>query len=257
MKDEYSILKLKEEISKRTKLANDALLNNDIATAKENMAWVKTADNVISKTRNTSKVKWASITGLVSILLIGLGFIIHIPLINITADIETKTVHFRLKNEWALQNRFSIPELNITNLNVVNAAGANIKVTKDQPFNLHIIGNGIVLDKLMFSAGADITIQLEDSTQDLIIKNDTLITSIQIGKAQINIGDGLLDTMVSFEIPETFNVQCFPAMATPTDITLADTANWNFRDMEISIIDFLEESVPAAGNLFPLSHQEI
>jgi hypothetical protein len=45
MKDDFSILKLKEEIIKRTKIANDSLLNNDIATAKENIAWVETANN--------------------------------------------------------------------------------------------------------------------------------------------------------------------------------------------------------------------
>jgi hypothetical protein len=248
MKDDFSILKLKEEIIKRTKIVSDALLNNDISTAKKNIAWVETASSIISKTRKTpNKIKWAVITGLISILLIGLGFIIHIPSINIAADIETKTVHFKLKKEWVLQNRFSVPELNITNLKEVYAAGTNIKIAKDEPFNLHVKGNGIVLDKLMFSAGADITIQLQDSTQNLIIKNDTLITSIQIGKAQINIDDGLLDTTVSFEIPEAFNIQCFPAIAVPADITLADTGNWNFRDMVISNIDFLEESTPGSG----------
>jgi hypothetical protein len=248
MKDDFSILKLKEEIIKRTKIANDALLNNDIATAQANMIWVKTANSVISQTRKTpGKVKWAIITGLISIILIGLGFIIHLPSINIAADIETKTVHFKLRNEWVLQNRFSIREVNITNLKEVYAAGANIKITKDQAFNLHVTGNGIVLDKLMFSSGADITIQLQDNTQDLIIKNDTLVTRMQVGKAQINIDDGVLDTAVNFEVPETFNIRSFPAAAIPTDITLADTTDWSFRDMVISNIDFLEESVPGSG----------
>jgi len=248
MKDDFHILKLKEQINKKIKTAYDALANDDIATARKNLAWAELAARIISKNKKPpGTVKWAVITGLVSVMVVSLGFIIRLPAINIAADIETKTVAFKLKDEWIVQNRFSLSELNITNIEEVYAAGANIKVVKEQPYNLHFKGNNIVMDKLMFSPGTDITIQLQDSTQDLIIKNDTLVTAIQIGRADLNLNDGELDTAVDFEIPETFNIRSFPAVAIPTDITLIDTATWNFRDMVVSRIDFLEERTPGSG----------
>lgn len=248
MKRDFSILKLQEEINKRIKITSDALLKNDKAKARENIEWIEIATNLSAKIKKRpNKVKWAIIVGLVSVFLMGLGLTLRIPKTNISADIETKSVSLKLKKEWILDNRFSVSELNITNLKEVYAAGANIKITKEQPFNMNLKGNNILIDKIVFSPNADITIQLQNNLSNFIIKNDTLITGVQVTEAHLNIDGGQVDTILNFEIPEIFNIKSFPSVAVPIDIMFVDTANWSFRDVSISEINFLEESVPGSG----------
>lgn len=248
MKTNLSIVKLQEEINERIHTALEALLKNDITKAKENIEWASTATDIIAKTKKKpNKIKWAIMVGLISLFIIGLGLVIKIPSANISVDIVTNSVHFKLQNEWVLNNRFSFSGLNITNLKLVRSAGANIDISAEQPFSINFKGDHLVADKLTFSPGADITIQLHDSSQHFIVKNDTLVTGIQVQRAHISTGNGLLDTSVNFEVPEIFNIESFPSAAVPIDIMITDTSAWSFKDMRISEISFLEESSPGTG----------
>lgn len=248
MKIDSFILKLQNEIDKRIKIASDSLLVNDTTTAKEHMDWVITATDIINKSKKKpNKLKWAIAVGLATVFLIGLGLAIRIPETNISVDVIAKSVSFHINKAWVLNNRFYPSELNVTNLEEVNAAGINIKITKKQPFDFNLKGPGIVADKLEFSTNAEITIRLQDTSQNFIIKNDTFVTDIQVKKARLNIDNGLLDTAVDFEIPEIFKIRSSPSVAIPIDIMLADTAGWSFKDIRIADINFLEESNPGSG----------
>src|SRR5438128_2537847 len=88
MKRNFSILKLQEEIDKRIEIAVDSLMKNDTNTARENIEWIKTAEEVVDKNKKKpNKTKWAIAIGLASVFLIGLGLTLRIPKINISADI--------------------------------------------------------------------------------------------------------------------------------------------------------------------------
>jgi hypothetical protein len=248
MKDEFSISKLEQEIKKRIKNAANALLNDDKKTALENLEWVDTSNKVIDQyKKKPNKIKLSIIIGLASVILIGLGLTIKLPRTNFSLDVMTKSVTLKLNKEWTINNRFSVSELNINNLKEVNAAGANIKITNEQPFNIDIQGSKIAMDNITLSANSEVTIQVKNNDQDFVIKHDSLDMDLQISKARLNINDGQLDTMVNYEIPEIFNIKSFPSVAMPINIAFADTASWLFRDMPISEINFLEESSPGSG----------
>lgn len=248
MKIHFSIGELHKEIQRRIKIASDSLLENDIPTAKENIEWVQIAKDIIEQSKKKpTKVKWAIIVGIVSVLLIGLGFSIRIPTTNLSVDIVTRSVSFKLEKEWVLNNRFSLSELTITNLREVSVRGPNIHLIQEQPFTINLKGENIIIDKFVFSSNAEITIRFLNNTYAFIVKNDTLVTDVQVGKAQVTIDNSLLDTAVNFEIPELFHIKSFPSVTIPIDILLIDTATWRFRDMWISDINFLEETTPGSG----------
>ena len=116
MKDEFSISELQQGIKKRIKDSTDALLNNDKKTAQENLEWVDLSNKLIDKyKRKPNKIKLSIIIGLASVLFISLGLIIRLPRINVSLDIETRSVTFTLKDKWTINNRFSVSELNINN----------------------------------------------------------------------------------------------------------------------------------------------
>lgn len=248
MKSDVSILKLQEEIDKRIEVAANSLLNRDQTSAKENIEWIETASILLGKIKQKSnKPKWAIFIGLASVFIIGLGITLRIPKTNISIDIESRSVSFKLRTEWIMNYRFSPSELYITNLKEIYAPGANIKVSEEQPFNMNLKGSSIVIDKFVFSPNAEITIQSENSTQIFSIKNDTLVSNIEVGAAHLDIDNGRIDTLLNFEIPETFAIKSYPSVAIPIDILVVDTANWRFRDMLISSINFLEENTSGNG----------
>lgn len=250
MKSLFSIADLQKEINRRVKIASESLLQNDVPGAKENIEWIDTATDLIAKSKKKSNtIIWAASVGLISIFFIGIGFSLRIPTTNLSIDIITRGIRFKLTEDWVLNNRFLVSELAITNLREVSARGANINVVKNQSFDLNVKGENIIVDKLMFSSNATIRIQSEDKGYAFIVNNDTLVTDIQVGKAHVNIDNGLLlDTALNFEIPELFHITSFASKAIPIEIKLVDTTGWIFRDMLISDIEFMEESTPGSGN---------
>jgi hypothetical protein len=249
MKQTSSSGKLREEVARRTQLAADALLQNDVKAAKENIEWIQTAAALVDKNPGkSSQIKWAIGIGLVSVLLIGLSFSIRTLHTNIAVDLVASSVHFKINQEWVLRNRFSPAKLTITNLREVSARGANMHVAAEQPFALTLQGSQVHINQLVFSPRADITIQLRDSSQHFLVKKDSLVTDVQVSRAHITTdGDPLLDTLVRFDIPELFTIRSFLSVAIPIEIQLKDTTDWVFRDIGISEIDFLEEITPGSG----------
>lgn len=248
MKKDTSLLKLRQEINKRLKTATDSLLHDDKTRAKENIEWIELATTLAGKAESKSdKRRMPVIIGLISIFLIGLGLILKIPKTNIAIDVVAKNVVLKLKKEWLINNRFSSPEITIDNLKEVYSPGAGIKVVRNQPFSIDLKGEDIAMNGFRLSPDAEFAIQLQDSIQYFKIKNDSLVTDIQVSKAHININDGQVDTDLNFEIPQLFNIRSFKSVAVPVSIMLSDTSGWSFRDISISGIDFLEESSQGSG----------
>lgn len=248
MRNDDSLRKLERQINERIKIAYDALLKNDKTTALENIEWVKTASIVIGKLKKKpNNIRAGIIVGLISVFLIGLGLTLKMPAMNVSIDIITKSVTLKLKKDWITSTRFSVSQLSISNLKEVSAPGANIKVTNSQPFDMELKGDNIVLDKFGLSSNSEITIQTENNNQAFLIKNDRLSTDVQVGKANLHINNAQVDTALNFEVPETFKIKSFPSVAIPISIMFTDTTDWRFRDMLISNITFLEESLPGSG----------
>lgn len=248
MNKDDSFQKLQYEINNRIKVAADSLLRNDKNSAKENIEWIELATNLVDKTRKRpNKVKLPLIIGLFSILLIGLGLIIRVPKTKISVDVITDNVSFIVKKQSTINNRFSSSALSISNLKEVSWPGANIHITNEQPFALELKGQDITIDKFDLDSNAELTIRLENNLQNFIIKNSSLVIDIQAGKAHLNINDGQLDTMLNSEIPQLFKVGSFKSRTMPVKLVLSDTGRWRIRDILISDIHFLEESLPGSG----------
>jgi hypothetical protein len=248
MKKDNSLLQLQLEKKKRIKIAADSLLKNDKATAKDNIEWVELATDLTDKLRKEpDKIKLSVIIGLVSVLLIGLGLTLRMPNTKISVDVFTKSVSLNLKEDWTFSNRFSASEMLITNLKEVKSAGANVNIANQQPFTFNLKGKDIVIDKLVLHSNAELTIQLKDNLQHFIIKKDSLVTDIQVGKAEVNTDNGQLDMVLNDEIPQIFTIRTFESKAIPVSIILSDTAQWSIRDIVVSHIYFLEESAPGSG----------
>lgn len=245
MKDEFSINKLQKEIKRRIKQASDALLNDDKKTAQENLDWVNISDKLIDEyKKKPNKVKLSIIIGLATVLLIGLGLAIKIPKTNISLDAAITSVTLTLNSAWTIENRFSFSELNIDNLKEVDATFK--KIEHSAPFDMDLKGNRITMDNIALSPKSIITIQIEDSNQNFILKQDSLDAQIQISKAHVSINDEF-DTDVNYEIPEILNIKSFPSIATPITISFSDTNNWSFMNIPVSEINFQEETPPGSG----------
>lgn len=248
MKSDDSLNQLQHEINRRVKIAAHSLLNNDTVAASENIEWLKLATPLIDKyEKKPGNIQLSLIIVLISVLLIGLGLTIRVPKAKISVNVMTQNAGFTLKKRWVLNNRFSSSELNISNLKEVSWAGANMNVKSEQPFTFELKGRDIVLDQFALDSNSELTIQLQDGMQHFSIKNDSIVTDIQVGKASININDGQLDTTLDSEIPQIFKVKSFKSRGMPVDIMLSDTGRWSIRDILISDINFLQESFPGSG----------
>jgi len=248
MKEDPSLYKLQQEVNNRIKIATDALLHDDQETARKNLQWVDLSNSILDKyKKRPDNRKLSIIIALASIFLIGIGLTVRLPKTNVSVDLISKSVTLKLKNDWTIDNRFSTSQLNINNVKEIHGAGSNINIINEEPFNIDVKGSNIIIDKFPLSANSEITIGLQNDVQSLTIKNDSLLTDIQIGKAAININDGQLDTIVNYEVPEIFNLQSFPSPAIPVTLTFTDTSSWSFNGMSLSEINFLEESPAGSG----------
>lgn len=245
-----------ERTHRLNQAAQKLLEGDDLEGAAKQLAWVDTAGKVIGATAPKKggvqgPVIWAAI---ISLILLGLAWTLHVPLVHVTADVSAETVGLKLDSTWRPHQRMNMKELFINQIASLDAPGLPqlAVASPENPASLEISGQ-IVVTALEIPANAVLEFSRSGDTGDtlhIFIKQTQLHLTAQAGKADVTMrlayGDPV-QRRISSEIPETINIITMPTGAAAVELRLAGLQDWRLRGMDIKALKFQEEYPPDSG----------
>jgi len=242
-----------ERTHRLNQAAQTLLEGNDLEGAAKQLAWVDTAGKVIGaaapkKGGVQGPVIWAA---MISLILLGLAWTLHVPLVHVTADVSAETVGIKLDSTWRPHQRMNMTQLFINQIASLDAPGLPqlMVASPENPASLELSGQ-IVVTALEIPANAVLEFSRSGDMLQIFIKQTQLHLTVQAGRADVMMrlayGDPV-QRRISSEIPETINITTMPTGAAAVELRLSGLENWRLRGMDIKALKFIEEYPPDSG----------
>ncbi len=242
-----------ERTQRLNQAAKNLLETNDVESAAKQLAWVDTAGKVMSATATkTHGVRgpmiWAA---LISLVLLGLAWTLHIPTTHVTTDVNAEMVNLKLDSPWRPHQTLYAARLFVNQIAELDAPGLPdiSMISPENPASLDLSGQ-IAVTAIEIPADATLEFARDGDTLQIFIKQAQLRLTVQAGKADVIAQPAHGDPVqrrISSEIPESINITTMPTGAAAVQLRISGLKNWRLRGMDIKALRFLEEYPPASG----------
>jgi len=170
------------------------LHDGNLADAKKHKDWLEISDPIIENYNKTKNfIFWYITIAFICLLIIGLGWAVHIKQVQLSFEVISPNVNFKLSENWKLTKSLKLTNLFINNLNTVHAPDIDINFSRyidgKVDFNqdsatLEMNGKSIWLKELKIPKGALIDLELENNRLLLYSKGKPLAGKIVAENAE-------------------------------------------------------------------------
>ena len=246
--------RLNAERTHRLDQAAQKLLDgDDLNEASKQLAWVDTAGKVIGAAAQKKGGVQGPVIGaiIISLILLGLAWTLHVPSVHVTADVNAETVGIKLDSTWRPHQRMNMTQLFINQIASLDAPGLPqlAVASPENPASLELAGQ-IVVTALEIPANAVLEFSRSGDALHVFVKQTQLHLTVQAGKADVTMRPAYGDPAqrrISSEIPETIMITTMPTGAAAVELRLSGLENWRLRGMDIKALKFVEEYPPDSG----------
>ncbi|MBD3287525.1 hypothetical protein GF337_01865 [candidate division KSB1 bacterium] len=251
------INRLKSERRKRFKNSVKSLLDGKTDFAKENIEWINLSTELISKSTERRYFQWALIIGVVCLIIISLGFTMHVRTSQVSIEIIASGVSFSFSEDWRSEQPLIGDTFYINKVKTVHSSLIPQIYHSSQPGTLELSGNNIELKNLSFSKLGYIEIQKQRDNLILDVKNSHVSGRFSLRTGIITINDDL-DTL---HIPErrpklvyTFQTDSVTGIADNVHLDIGNLEKLDMNNLNISEVMFQMENPPGSGRFESTIH---
>jgi len=241
----------------RIKQSVHFLYKGDLEGTKEHIEWINTSSQILDLQKDKQKYYWATIIAVISILVVGLSFTLRISNTTSSLELYVDGVVLSLQDEWRTNSEFISDSFYMNNLYKVYTEQHPIELAEQtsepenfEAFDMRLDGHGIKLKELRINNDAEIELEIDKDQLKIYAKNAQLSGrfSIKQGKVVINYDERIIEN-INDRPPSTIS---FKTIATsydsdPIRIDLSNNIFWEFLNLKINSINFIQEYPPNSG----------
>ena len=248
--------RLKAERARRMSEAARALLDTDnLGAAKENLAWIDASSQLMRSARQATQPKWTIVIGFCCVLVVALAGTLRFPYAHVSLEIESESVGLVLGEDWTFRRSLALDRVVLDGISAISAPGVNLEERIDSTEEVAVAvlqGGGVTLEELALQTGADVELGAKDNELQMFVKNSPVsgLLFVENAEIMIEIGDQRRTVRIATQPedpPENVSFTCKRAGAAPAMIKLNTQERWQFSDMRVKAISFLEEYPPGSG----------
>ena len=243
-------------------LVKELLKGENISEARKHRNWLEISDALLEDCYETkNSVFWHLIIAFICLLSIGFIWACHIKTIQLSFEVISPNVNFKLSENWKLSKSFQISNLYINNLDSVLAPGINIIFSRinegsvnlnQESATLVVNGNSIWLKELNLSKDTGIDLQLDNDKLVLYSKGKPLKGKLIAENAKVLLLKATEDEdeeekiIKSFQGVETIRFTSSEVIPDPVIIKFKYHRPWEIRNFRAESIEFLKEFPPGS-----------
>jgi len=256
--DRKAIRKFANEKQRRINKSIQLLEKGDVDGAKNQIEWVKTADQLVEFHKNKQKYIWSIIFVIICIVLVGLSCTLRISKVSVLFDLYLDGLVFSLQDEWKVNDQVIADAYYINNLQQVSTdeqPAEFIEKPSDtsfaEVFDMSIEGERVKLTQFELPSNTLIELEINPNQLQIYAKGSQLSGrfSIRRGQAvingeeqQYNIPINLPPSTISFKTIKT-NYDYDPIR-----FDLNGNHFWEFTNLRVNSLNFYRENPPNSGS---------
>ena len=251
------ITRLKSERRKRFKNSVKSLLDGKTDSAKENIEWINLSTELISKSTERRNFQWALLIGIVCLIIISLGFTMHVRTAQVSVEIIASGVSFSFAEDWRSEQALIGDTFYINKVKTVHSSLIPQIYHSSQPGLLELSGSDIELKNIAFSKSGYIDMQKQRDNLILDVKNSRVFGRFSLRTGIIVINDDADTLDIPARRPKltyTFETDSVTGIADNLHLDIGNLENLDLNNLNISEATFRVENPPGSGQFESTIH---
>lgn len=249
---------LKSQRRQRLKKSVDSLLAGKTDSAKENIEWINLSTELILKSKERMKFQWALIIGAVCLIIISLGFSLHVRTTHVSVELVASGVSFSVAEDWRSEQPLIGDSFFIDKITAVQSSLIPQLYNSATPGILALYGTDIELKNVAFSHSSQLDMQKLRDNLTLDVRNSRLSGHFSLRTGIIRINDDADSLDIPARRPKrtyTFQTDSVTGIADYVHLDIGNVKKLNLNNLNISQATFQAENPPGSGHFESTIHR--